>query len=154
MKTLTEFINESVNESRLDNFFFKIYKSKTLEEFKERLLDLKSNINTQKVATSKSGKYYTIMPENKQIPAYTISSVSPTDFYIAIWVDDEFPDKAHLYFGNAKRFLEFKWNSKFNDVGWDNFRGGAKKALLRTDEVYIMPDEYIADCKAELKNMK
>lgn len=93
-----------------------------------------------------------VSDENQYFIAFAMENVKDPES------DDvaEFEIYPRLYFGNNKKFIEYKWNTDFEDVGWDIVGGrkGINAAVLPTSEVYEMPDDLINDCIADLDTFK
>lgn len=155
MKTLYEFLNESTNMN--DNIFVELFKLKTKEEFKARVLDFKSQIISMKPAevdTEKASAKKSFVRNDKLevLPTYKLSSANANKFYVCIDDGIEYDLNPIIYFGNDKKIIKLKWNSIFNDVGWDKTTG--KRAVFTSETVYELPDDLIDACKNSLKFFK
>lgn len=101
--------------------------------------------------------------------SYSLSSLSSDEnkYFIAFCADDiegsssgdgiiEFSKHPRIYFGNNKKFIEYKWNYVFNDVGWNYYGGrkGINAAEIPTSEIYEMPEDLVKDCIQDLDTFK
>lgn len=181
MKSLKEFINEASTKMTLDNKFFALYKSKSPEEFRTKLLEIKSMATGKKLNTKKNKYLMSIRNPRDSKPvetynhldaqstlSYSLSSSISNEnkYFIAFCVDDisdfdetgiiEFGKHPRIYFGNNKKFIEYKWDYVFNDVKWDYYGGkkGINDAKIPTAEIYEMPDSLIEDCIQDLETFK
>lgn len=172
MKNLSDFLNEAKIDA--NNVFYKICKSKSLDEFKTNISMLHAKVsNDSDTVKTKQHKYYA----NYKFPGhdfpttifgYELSSQSSDEnqYFIAFAIENvkdpdsddvaEFEMYPRIYFGNNKKMIEYKWNANFEDVGWDYVGGrkGINAAVLPTDEVYEMPADLINDCIADLDTFK